>query len=101
PVNFRSPVAPPVAKLPRINTGSFVLIATSNFQSRNGGAGKEISGRRAGGSGAGRPGKPMGIRSMFFKKWLLVIATLPVTVAAISGPVAFRSASAREGRGPL
>ena len=95
PVNFRSPVAPPVARLPRISTGSLVLIATSNFQSRNGGVGREKSGRPDGGCGAGLPGRPMGIRSIFFRKWLFVIATLPVTVAAANGPMILRSASAR------
>src|SRR5205823_9601185 len=68
PVNFRSAIAPPVARLPRITTGSLVRIATSNFQSRNGGSGKENSGRAEGGFGAGLPGKPIGIRSMVFKK---------------------------------
>ena len=38
PVNFKSTVAPPLARLPRISTGFLVVIATSNFQSRSGGA---------------------------------------------------------------
>ena len=80
PVNFRSVVASPVARLPRISTGSLVLIATSNFQSRNGGPGREKnSGRSVGGCGAGLPGRPMGIRSMFFRNRLFVSATLPLT----------------------
>src|SRR5438034_11063425 len=41
PINFRSVVASPVARLPRISTGSLVLITTSNFQSRNGGDGRQ------------------------------------------------------------
>src|SRR5205807_1685664 len=56
PLNFRSLTAPPLARLPRMSTASFVLIATSNFQSRIGGCGKEKSGRDDGGCGAGRPG---------------------------------------------
>src|SRR6476659_10532314 len=61
PVNFKSVVASPVARLPRMMTGFLVLIATSNFQSRNGGAGKEKNyGRSDGGCGAGLQGNPIG-----------------------------------------
>ena len=96
PINFKSVVASPVARLPRISTGSLVLIATSNFQSRNGGDGREKnSGRSAGGCGAGLPGRPIGIRSMFFRNRVFVSATLPLTVAAANGPVILTSASAR------
>ncbi len=47
------------------------------------------------GRGAGRPGSPIGMMSMFLRKRLLVRATLPVTLAAASGPTTRRFASAR------
>src|SRR5581483_5988092 len=95
PIKCKSAIAPPFAMFPRIRNGSFVFNATSNFQSRSGGAGNENSGREDGGCGGGRPGKPMGRRSMFFKNWLFVAATVPVTVAELNGPLIFTSASTR------
>ena len=92
-----SMIALPVARLPRIRNGSLLLIATSNFQSRSGGFGNESVGAAEGGSGcgAGRPGRPIGMMSMFFRKRLFVVSTCPLTLALFSGPTTLMSASTR------
>ena len=95
PVKCKSMMARPLARLPRIRNGSFVLIATSNFQSRNGACGIENCGRDDGGCGAGRPGNPIGMKSRFLRNRLFVIAIVPVTFALLNGPTTLMSASAR------